>query len=176
MKNIILIGMTGTGKTTIAKKLSTELNGEFIDIDKIIETKYNMSIENIFSKEGEQSFREKESNIINNLKIFDKLNIISTGGGIVKNIDNIKVLKDIGIIFLLEGSIDAIIKNLKNDNINSRPLLKNKDLRETLKNMHDERYENYLNSSNYIINIDNKSIDEIVREIINIMKENHSCS
>lgn len=116
---IFLIGMMGSGKTTLGKVLSEILNKEFIDIDTEIEKKENMKIFDIFSEKGEKYFREIESKVLFELK--DQDAIISTGGGIILKNENRNLLKQYKTIFLYVP-IDDIIKRVE---IKNRPLLKN---------------------------------------------------
>ena len=164
LKNIVLIGMSGVGKTTIGDALSRALNREFLDIDILIERQTNISIENIFSIHGEVYFRELESNIVKQI-YQDKNLIISTGGGIVLVKDNIDRLRENGIIVLLEGTIDYIINNIKKSK-NNRPLLNGVDIQEKVKSLYNNRKELYLSAGDFIVLVNNKSVDEIVYEII----------
>lgn len=164
LKNIVLIGMSGVGKTTIGDALSRALNREFLDIDILIERQTNISIENIFSIHGEVYFRELESNIVKQI-YQDKNLIISTGGGIVLVKDNIDRLRENGIIVLLEGTIDYIINNIKKSK-NNRPLLNGVDIQDKVKSLYNNRKELYLSAGDFIVLVNNKSVDEIVYEII----------
>ena len=93
--NIALIGLMGCGKTTIGKLLQEELTDfDFVDTDDLIVEYENRSINDIFSKDGEDYFREIESKILNKVLI-NSNQVISTGGGIVINDENIAVLKKI---------------------------------------------------------------------------------
>ena len=164
LKNIVLIGMSGVGKTTVGDALSRALNREFLDIDILIEREANISIENIFSIYGEVYFRELESNIVKQI-YQDKNLIISTGGGIVLVKDNIDRLRENGIIVLLEGTIDYIINNIKKSK-NNRPLLNGVDIQEKVKTIYNNRKELYLSAGDFIVLVNNKSVDEIVYEIL----------
>lgn len=164
MKNIVLIGMSGVGKTTVGDALSRALNREFLDIDILIEREANTSIANIFSIYGEVYFRELESNIVKQI-YQDKNLIISTGGGIVLVKDNIDRLRENGIIVLLEGTIDYIINNIKRSK-NTRPLLNGLDIQEKVKTIYNNRKELYLSAGDFIVLVNNKSVDEIVYEIL----------
>ncbi len=118
-KNIILIGMMGSGKTTIGRLLAKKLVLPLIDTDDEIEKEANMSINDIFKKQGEEAFRLLES-----LKIKEASEkppaIISTGGGVILNDKNMKILKEKGIIFFLNRSVKAIEADIE---LKSRPLL-----------------------------------------------------
>ena len=118
-KNIILIVMMGIGKTTIGRLLAKKLVLPLIDTDDEIEKEANMSINDIFKKQGEEAFRLLES-----LKIKEASEkppaIISTGGGVILNDKNMKILKEKGIIFFLNRSVKAIEADIE---LKSRPLL-----------------------------------------------------
>ena len=92
MKNIILTGFMGSGKTEVGKRLAQRLGYAFLDTDKLIEEKTGKSISEIFREEGESSFRELETEVIKNLSGITGY-IISTGGGIVIREENILSLK-----------------------------------------------------------------------------------
>ncbi|WP_313756439.1 shikimate kinase [Tissierella sp.] len=165
MKNIVLIGMSGVGKTTIGKALSIVLNRRFVDTDNLIENKKGIKIEEIFKIYGEDYFRKLECQIINELYKEENL-IISTGGGIVLNSNNITMLKENGIMILLESSIDNLVNNIKNSTAR-RPLLNNgEEIYNNMKIMYNHRKRLYLSSADFIIFVDGKSIDEIVYEIL----------
>lgn len=165
MKNIVLIGMSGVGKTTIGNSLSNVLNKEFIDMDKVISKNAGISISKIFSLYGESYFRSLENELTKEIcRKQDK--IISTGGGIVLNTENMVRLKQNGLIVLLNGSIDTLTKNLlKSTQV--RPLLNDKlNLSKDIESIYNRRKELYLSNADYIINVDNKSIDKIIYEIL----------
>ena len=135
--NIVLIGMPMSGKTTLGKMLASAFNKEFIDIDKEIVKKENMSINEIFEVKGEEYFRKIEKEYY---KEYAKKNglIISTGGGIVKNIESIDRLKENGMVIFVDRKIEKMILN------NKRPLSKSK---EDIIKLYNERYNLYLNHS-----------------------------
>lgn len=142
MQNIILIGMPGSGKSTIGKKISDELGMDFIDLDHYIVEKNNMTIEEMFQI-GEDFFRDRESEAVRDMN--DKGNtMISTGGGVVKRLENMKYLKEYGYIIFINRSPEKIIETLDTD---TRPLLKSG--KEKIFQIYDERiqlYEKYCDS------------------------------
>ena len=135
--NIVLIGMPMSGKTTLGKMLASAFNKEFIDIDKEIVKKENMSINEIFETKGEEYFRKIEKEFY---KEYAKKNglIISTGGGIVKNIESIDRLKENGMVIFIDRKVEKMIIN------NKRPLSKSK---EDIIKLYNERYNLYLKHS-----------------------------
>lgn len=158
---IVLIGFMGSGKTTVAKSLSKKLNLEVVEMDNlIIKESKRSNINEIFAKDGENYFRELEKQISKSLKNKDNV-IISTGGGVVMNIINIKYLKNNGKIIFLKTGFLEISRRLKN--IKDRPLFQDK---KNVKKLFDSRQKLYEENSDLIINTDGKSVGKISYEII----------
>src|SRR3990170_5526777 len=124
MKNIVLTGFMGAGKSEVSRELSRILGWTAIDVDTEIEESQKMSIPEIFKKYGEPKFREIETKII---KIFSKNKdvIISTGGGAVLRQENMNVLRENGVIICLTATPETILKRTSNDA--ERPLLQVKN-------------------------------------------------
>ena len=106
-KNIILIGMPGCGKSTVGEILASKLSRSFIDIDWEIEKRIQMSICDFFAKHGEPAFRKIESEVLDEFTRKSSL-IISTGGGVIKNPNNLPLLKQNGIIVLLNRPVEQL--------------------------------------------------------------------
>ena len=104
-KNIILVGLMGSGKTTIGKHLSKSMERKFLDTDHAIEEKTGVDVSTIFELEGEEGFRSREHNFLKDLKDSQKL-VIATGGGIVINIENRDLLKKLGCVVYLRSNIN----------------------------------------------------------------------
>lgn len=162
-KNIVLIGMPGCGKSTIAKILSNKLSINYIDLDKYIQGKSNKSIDELF-KIGEEHFRNVESFICKEVSELDNL-IISTGGGIIKRKVNIDRLKKNGIIVFLDRPVEQILKDI---NTSTRPLLKQG--KEKILNLYDERYHLYKEYCDIHI-MNDKSIYDTIDDIIKALEE-----
>lgn len=153
--NIVLIGMPSSGKSQIASLLKERLNLEVVDIDSEIIKIINMPIKEYFSRFGEEKFRELEHQII--LENYQKTPlIISTGGGVIKNKDNIDLLKHNGTIFFLNRDIDKLFAS------DDRPLSSNFD---DLNKLYLERIDLYKKYCDYEID-NNKDISRAVEEII----------
>lgn len=165
--NIVLIGFMGSGKSTIGKALARRLNFSFIDSDELIENKIKMSISDYFKRYGEDKFRSLEEEIISQIALTSET-VIATGGGVVKNPNNISNLKNNGTLFYLKGSPEHIFEHVKHDT--TRPLLNTENKLETIRNLLKQRSPLYENASDIIIPIDNKSIDEIVISILDCMR------
>jgi shikimate kinase len=160
-KNIVLIGMMGAGKTTVGKRLSNLLSLPFIDIDKQIQSNSGMTISEIFSKYGEDEFRKIESEVLQSLPKY-KSTIISTGGGIIKNPENMELLKKDGIVFFLNRPPRAIAIDLKTS---TRPLLKS---RADIYNIYSERLPLYKKYADYTV-YGNYSLDSATGIIVNTL-------
>ena len=167
-KKIVLIGMTGVGKTTIGRVLSKILRRTFIDIDIEVEKASGQKIHHIFEKYGEDEFRKIEKKTLYRF-LNTKINfVISTGAGILGDQETINVIKKNSVCVFLDIKIKNLIERL-NNNFKSRPLLKDGNLRENLENMIKKRIQNY-EQAHIIIPVDGLSIPDIVRRVINNLK------
>ncbi len=124
--NIVLTGFMASGKTQISNELSKLMGYELVDTDELIEQKTGLSINDIFENYGEDKFREIEHKIIVKVSELDNT-VISTGGGVVLNSDNVKSLRKNGVIINLAPNFDTILKRLNSVRA-TRPLLKNADI------------------------------------------------
>ena len=167
MTNIVLCGMMGSGKTTVAAALGRLYNLEIIDTDEEIVKEYG-DITSIFSTCGEEKFRDIESEVTAKISERSKGAVISLGGGCVLRRANVQKLKGSGRIFYLRTSPETIIKRLKGDS--SRPLLKG-DLEERVRTISSARAKIYEAAADYIVDTDEKSPEEIAAIIMEHMSE-----
>ncbi|MCC0700259.1 shikimate kinase [Clostridioides sp. ZZV15-6383] len=163
-EKLILIGMPGSGKTTIGKLLAQEYNCSFCDMDDYISQISQKSITELFS-EGEGVFRDYETQACKELSISDKT-VVSTGGGVIKKNVNMDILKETGIIVFINRPIQRILEDI---NINPRPLLKNG--KDRLYNLYNERINLYKRFSDIEI-LNDKSLNNAVYNITNEISEN----
>ena len=157
--NITLIGMPGSGKTTIGKILAKKLDRQFIDTDKEI-TNSGTDISSVIVNEGEYAFREIEHCVSKNiLNLSGK--VIATGGGIVTYPKNFDILKQNSIIFYIKRDVENLVTD-------GRPL-SNGGI-EKLKALESQRIEKYKSICDYEIS-NNSDIDDAINQIINILKQ-----
>ena len=161
--NIFLIGMMGSGKTSVGQLLSKYLNNTFYDLDAGIEKRFNLSIKEIFKEYGEEKFREVESTMLIETKNLVN-SVISTGGGIVINDRNREFLKK-NRVYFLNNSIEILFERATKKR-EQRPLLKDITLVEFV-SIYENRMHLYQECANITLNAENKSINEIVEEISN---------
>ena len=165
-KNIILVGLMGSGKTTIGKHLSKSMERKFLDTDHAIEEKTGVDVSTIFELEGEEGFRSREHNFLKDLKDSQKL-VIATGGGIVINIENRDLLKKLGCVVYLRSNIKNLVSRLKDDK--TRPLIQSVNLSQKINDLFNERDPLYLAVADYIIETKNKKINDIKKEILELL-------
>lgn len=158
MKNIVLIGMMGCGKTTIARMLSQRLERSCVDIDDYIEKKYQMTIPEMFAI-SEEYFREREAVCCQEIGQLDNC-IISTGGGVIKNHQNIVALKQNGIVIYIDRPVENIYKDI---DIKGRPLLQ--EGLEKLSLLYQERHSLYLKECDLHIQ-NTSSLEDVLDKII----------
>ena len=160
-----LIGMMGSGKSSVGKLLANKLQFSIIDIDKEIEKNEKLSIKEIFEEKGENYFREIESKYL-----LRKRNsaVVSCGGGIILNKKNREFLKTSGYTIYLKSSLPILEKRLLNEN--SRPLLSNDNLKETLINIYNKRKKLYTSAANTTVITDRRSVKEVCELIIKKLK------
>lgn len=166
MKPIFLIGFMGSGKSSVGKRLSHNLETNFIDTDNFIEIKNNKNIPDIFKKEGEDKFRYYEASVLKEVSESANANdVIATGGGIVETVENYATMSQKGYIIYLRTNLEEIYKRLKRDT--GRPLWDNNNVgREALYKRRIIMYETW---SDYIVDTGDKSIDEVVKQIKRII-------
>lgn len=168
-KNIIFIGIMGSGKTTIGKRIAKNLNYDFIDTDNEIEKITGMSISEIFKKEGEIRFRSEETHALK--RIVNKTPVvISTGAGIVLKNQNREILKNLGTIIYLDADIDTIIERVSRNK--KRPLLNVNNLRETVEKLIAERRELYLEIADIVIDTGLVRFENVVNIVEKEIKKN----
>lgn len=163
--NIILIGFMGAGKTTIAKKLATELDFKYVDMDKlIVEKSGRKSDQEIFEKDGEIAFREYEILTANELK--DEQNhVIASGGGVVMNQLNMSYLKKNGVVVFLKCGFETAKNRVHTDE--PRPLFQNQ---EKAKQLYDLRLPLYTFYADIIVDTEGKTPDKVTTEVIKAIK------
>ena len=164
MKNIVLIGFMGSGKTTIGKALEEKTDMVFVDTDELIEAYEGYQISNIFADKGEAYFRRLENETLNNLLVSTDNKVISTGGGIVTNQANIPLLKQLGKVFYLRIKPETVVERLEGDK--TRPLLMGEDKLVKVEQLMTDRKELYEMVADKTIDTDCLSVSEIVRRIL----------
>lgn len=167
-RNIFLIGPMGAGKSTIGRQLAQQLHMEFLDSDSVIEQRTGADISWVFDVEGEDGFRKREANIIDELTQEQGI-ILATGGGSVINKENRNHLSARGIVVYLETTIDKQVARTQRDK--KRPLLQNDNPRKTLEDLAAVRNPMYEDIADYTIHTDDQSAKVVASKIISLLEE-----
>lgn len=160
---IFLIGMMGSGKSTVGRRLATTLSREFIDADKELEARCGVPITTIFELEGEAGFRRREAALIEDLTQKPGL-VLATGGGAVLLEENRRHLHARGLVVYLRATVQELWLRLRNDKV--RPLLRAPDPRRRIAELVDLRDPLYRECAHMIVNTGRQPVDKVVREIV----------
>jgi shikimate kinase len=140
--NVYLVGMMGSGKTTVGRILAKELKYHFFDTDEVISQAANRSIADIFAQEGEEAFREVETQVLGQLSAYKNLTV-ATGGGIILRLQNWSYLHQ-GIVVWLDVPVNQLCDRLRLST--TRPLLRDGDLKSKLETILKDRERLYASS------------------------------
>ncbi len=165
--NITFCGMMGSGKSIIGSKFAKIIKFDFIDTDALIEEKTGKSINQIFDNFGEAYFRKLEEKYISKI-LLKKNYVISLGGGVMNNFKLRKILKENSFNIYLYVSNINLVKRLENSN--KRPLVKNKNIKDTLEELLKKR-EKYYNKADLKIENSN-SLNHTINELKKILEVN----
>ncbi|MHC1717605.1 MAG: shikimate kinase [Acidaminococcaceae bacterium] len=163
MKNIVLIGMPGSGKTTIGKILAAKLGRNFCDADHLLEEWEGTTIKELFAV-SEENFREAETRTIKKLAAARDL-VVATGGGVVKRPENMELLKVNGIIIFIDRCPELICTDV---DVASRPLLAAG--RQRIFELYKERFDLYQKYKDFVV-CNNGEPETAVGEILNLLKK-----
>jgi shikimate kinase len=166
IKQIFLIGMMGSGKSTIGSILADKLDWTFVDIDTELEKDHSLSISDIF-KNGEDKFRTYETEKLEQIVLKDHI-VCATGGGIVLEDSNYRILDQYFCVYL-DTSLETLHKRIKNDN--SRPLLSVGNKKDLMRDIFNDREERYKSLSKLNVNTDNINIDDSCKMIMEYINE-----
>jgi shikimate kinase len=160
---ISLIGMPGSGKSTVGRQLARHLDVRFFDSDAEIEKRIGMPIRTYFETEGEGRFRELESSVLSELARGDRL-VLATGGGIVLREENRHALRNASTVVYLRSSPEELFRRLRHDT--HRPLLQVGDPLRKLRELSHERDPLYRQAAHFVIEIGRPSVPTLLNMIL----------
>lgn len=164
MRNLVLIGFMGCGKTTLGRLCAAHLGYTFRDIDHIIEAEAGCSVAELFARVGESQFRQKEREVIADLCVTSGL-VIATGGGAVLDPLNRENLRRNGLVVLLHASPDLILRRV--GNARTRPLLANApDPRARIEELLEQRLPLYRAAAHCQVDTNGRSSRDVVQQIM----------
>ena len=162
--NLMLVGMMGSGKTTIGRALAMHLGKVFVDSDEEIQQRTGVAIAHIFDIEGEAGFRQREAAAIRDLIGRDNL-VLATGGGAVLEEQNRAMLKQNGIVIYLKASVHDLWQRTRHDR--SRPLLQAVDPRAKLTELHHQRDPLYQEVADIVVQTGRQSAHALMLTLAN---------
>jgi len=162
MKNIVLLGFMGTGKSAVGRRLAAEFHYQLVDTDQVIEEKTQKRIAEIFAEQGEAAFRRLESEVV--VELAGRTGcVISTGGGIVLNPKNLDLLGANGILVLLRSRPEVIFKRVQK-RAGQRPLLQKPDPLSEIKRLLAER-EPFYQRADITLDTSDMKLEDVVQQI-----------
>jgi shikimate kinase len=162
-KTVVLVGMMGAGKTAVGKALASALHAPFLDSDSEIEKAANMTIPEIFARDGEPFFRLKESQVIARLLAEEK-GVLSTGGGAFMSEENRQAITEKGVSVWLNADLDLLWSRVKHKD--TRPLLRVPDPLGALTALYNERVPIYAKADLTVVSEPGLSIDGMAQRVI----------
>jgi cytidylate kinase len=166
--NVVLIGMMGSGKTTVGKLLAEKAGLEFIDLDELVERRAGMPISQIFEQHGEPYFRQLESEVLAEI-VSVRHSVIATGGGIVISEENRKKLRELGLIVWLDAPPEELLERIGDDP--ARPLLSRTQPLKKLIQLLNERRPFYAETSDIHLDTTESTPEELVDRILEELRE-----
>lgn len=163
MKNIILIGFMGAGKTTIGKLLAKDRELVFVDTDERIEQEQGRKIPDIFAQEGELYFRDLETELLQRMQEDTYGSVVSVGGGMPVREQNRALLRSLGCVVYLSAGKQTILERVKKDG--SRPMLEGGSLEERVERLMREREGYYRQAAHIDVRTDGRSIRQVLQII-----------
>lgn len=163
--HIFFIGFLGAGKTTVARNIGNMFKREFVDIDRLVEREFHASVTEIFERHGEEAFRDAETKALETLKNRTSL-LVSCGGGIIEREDNTQLMKEMGRIVYLEGTLDDSLSQIKRPD--KRPDLGDF---EHSRQLFEHRKPLYVAASDYRIVITGKTFEDVANEAAGLLWE-----
>lgn len=168
MRNIVLCGFMGCGKSTVGAALAELLDMRFIDMDAFIEEQSGMTVPEIFQKMGEPYFRTLETRCAETLSLQSGL-VVSTGGGALLSPANAAFLKKSGVIVLIDVPLSLIECRLAGDT--SRPLLNRADKSDEMRRLYGQRMSAYRAAADYCVqNEDDRPAEQMAQEIAGALR------
>ena len=165
---LVLVGLPGSGKTTVGRQLARRLAIPFVDSDHAIENRLGCSVREYFEREGEARFRDIESEVLNDLSQ-NHTGVLSTGGGSVLRPENRQCLRERGHVFYLRSTPEEVFRRLRYDQ--NRPLLQVSDPMARLRDLFVARDTIYKEAAHDVIETNRPSVSTLVNMIIRKLEQ-----
>lgn len=153
---VSLVGLPGSGKSSVSRQLGRALGFAVVDTDQVIESRIGQPIRDFFSARGEAAFREIESDVLADCLRSRQPTVLATGGGIVLRDVNRDALKSRSMVFYLRTSVEELVRRLRHDT--TRPLLQGVDARQKLRELFAQRDPLYRQAAHYVVETHRPSV------------------
>jgi shikimate kinase len=167
--NIFLVGMMGSGKTTLGRALAQRLRLRFVDTDRVMVDRTGVPITTIFEIEGEEAFRRREAAVLAEVAEGDA-QVVATGGGAVLAAENRDVMRRRGTVIYLRAQVESLWERTRHDT--SRPLLATPDPRGTLAALLEKRDPLYREAAHLIVDTGSQSASALVNRVVSALRQN----
>lgn len=170
--NLVLIGYRAAGKTTVGRRLSTLLQRVFVDSDEMIEQRQKMAIEEMVRSHGWDHFRVIEREVISELSNYDHL-IISAGGGVPVDPENVKALRKNGLLIWLKADVEVLLKRMSGDiqSVIKRPSLTGRGTLSEFKEVLTQREPVYAGASEVQVDTSLLDVDGVANHLLSMLNE-----
>lgn len=165
-KTVVMVGMMGAGKTAVGRALAQRLGVAFLDSDAEIEMAANRTVPEIFERDGEPFFRAKETQVIERL-LEEKRCVLSTGGGAFLSDKNRANISTKGVSVWLDADLELLWSRVRNKD--TRPLLRTRDPKATLRSIYEQRVPTYALADMTVVSDDDYSIEDMVDNVVDAL-------
>ena len=171
LDNIILVGLSGTGKSSVGERIALALDWELVDMDSALEAQAGKPVPRIFAEDGEAAFRRMEKALLEQI-CQGKGRVISTGGGVVVDEENRTMILGRGLVVCLEASPETICMRLADEGEGgtARPLLTGPDPLERIRNLNAER-QGFYSMAHHAVDTESLTLDEVASAVVGLYRE-----
>ncbi|MFP3915059.1 MAG: shikimate kinase [Actinomycetota bacterium] len=164
-----LVGMMGSGKSTVGSRVAERLGLDFVDTDDLVTSVTESTISDLWSARGEETFRRLERQMIASAAAGEPV-VVATGGGVVLETENITAMRKSGLVVWLKASPEVLAERIGRDS--TRPLLATSDDPvAALRSLLDEREESYIEAAHAVVDTDHRPVPEIVETVLALWNE-----
>lgn len=164
-----LVGMMGSGKSTVGSRVAARLDLDFVDTDQLVAAVTESTITDLWTSRGEESFRRLESQMIASAAAGEPV-VVATGGGVVLDEANIVAMRDSGLVVWLKASPEALARRIGRDS--KRPLLAaSDDPVEALRSLLADREARYVEAAHAVVDTDDQPVSAIVERVLELWNE-----
>ena len=166
-EHLVLVGLMGSGKTTVGHVLAERLGWDYVDTDEQVELATGTTVHELFSTHGEASFRHYELETLKRSLARDTPAVIATGGGVVTTLDARRALAVDAQVVWLRASPDALARRLDGDD--TRPLLTGRDPLEALRDLHERRAPLYAEVADVVVDVDEDEPSRVADRVLELL-------